>query len=460
MSIVNDPLLSSVVDPGFTTGLTFNPDRGKMPSHPRSFTKLVHGLILMAVLFLSIPAAVRAQTPDAPLRVFLECSSCDPTFVRETITYVAWMQARQDADLHVIARAEATGGAGRRHTLDFIGLQRHAGKADTLVFIQGPDDTSDTVRRGLSRVLALGMMRYLADTPAAQSLNIVMPTVPTGVSASSPASQLVSDPWKAWIFSLSGSGSTSGESSQSTLNTSASVSAGRTTEIWKFSSSGSGSYGRQSFEYPRAGGLSDTTVVSISRSYSASTLLVRSVNGHISVGMRGSLSTSTFGNTEFGWTVTPSIEYSYFPYTESSRRALTALYGIGIAASQYREETIYSLMEETRGMHSLSISYSTRQPWGQISSSLSGRQYFHDLGLLNATIFSSASINIIRGLSLSVSGQYAVVRDQLNLPKRNLSQEEILLRQRAVATNYRYSMSTSLSYRFGSSVLSVVNPRF
>jgi hypothetical protein len=131
-----------------------------------------------------------------------------------------------------------------------------------------------------------------------------------------------------------------------------------------------------------------------------------------------------------------------------------------VTSQRYREETIYSLMEETRGTHSLSISYSTRQPWGQVSSSLSGRQYLHDTGLFNASLTTSASVNIIRGLSLSVTGQYSMVRDQLNLPKRNLSPEEILLRQRAVATNYRYLMSTSLSYRFGSSVLSVVNPRF
>jgi len=427
-----------------------------------SFAQQLPVALLTAVVALLISKeSAAAQIQDTPLKIFLECSSCDPTFVRETITYVAWMQARQDAELHVIARSEATGGAGRRHTLDFIGLQRHSGKADTLVYFQGPNDTSDTTRRGLNRLLAIGLMRYLADTPAAQQLNIVLPTTPTtGTAAVSPASQQMNDPWKAWVFTMSGSGSANGESSQTTINTSASVGANRTTEIWKFSSSASGSYGRQSFEYPLPGNRGDTTVVSISRSYSANTLLVRSVNGHVSVGMRGNLSTSTFGNTEFGVTVTPAIEYSYFPYTESSRRSLTALYGIGFMKQRYREETIYELMEETRAMHSLSIGYSTRQPWGQISSGLSGRQYFHDAGLFNASLTTSTSINIIRGLSLSISGQYSMVRDQLNLPRRNLSPAEILLRQRAVTTNYRYLMSTSLSYRFGSSVLSVVNPRF
>jgi len=432
-----------------------------MPRNPFAFVASTLVLILSAGFCLLLPGNLQAvQTQETPLRVFLECSSCDPTFVRETITYVAWMQARQDADLHVIARSEATGGAGRRHTLDFIGLQRHSGKADTLQYIQSPDDTSDTTRRGLTRLLALGMVRYLTDTPAVQQLSVMMAAAPTGAPAAAPASQQVNDPWKAWIFSLSGSGSANGESSQTTINTSASVSAGRTTAIWKFTSSASGSYGRQSFEYPRPGNLGDTTVVSISRSYSANTLLVRSVNNHISVGARGNLSTSTFGNTEFGATLTPSIEFSYFPYSETSRRSLTALYGVGVTTQRYREETIYSLMEETRGMHSLSIGYATRAPWGQISSGLSGRQYFHDPGLFNASLTTSLSVNIIRGLSMSFSAQYSMVRDQLNLPKRNLSPAEILLRQRAVATNYRYFFSSSVSYRFGSSVLSVVNPRF
>lgn len=435
-----------------------------MPTHPPPFVSFVPVAslwILSAVSSLFMPAAAQAlQSQDEPLRVFLECSSCDPTFVRENITYVAWMQARQDADLHVIARSETTGGAGRRHTLDFIGLQRHSGKADTLTYIQGPDDTSDTVRRGLTRLLALGMVRYLASTPAAQQINVTFAAPPSGAPAAPPASQLVRDPWKAWVFSISGSGSANGESSQTTINTSASVSAGRTTEIWKFSSSARGSYGRQSFEYPLPGDRGDTTVVSISRSYNASTLLVRSVNGNVSVGFQGSLSTSTFGNTKFGVNLEPAIEYSVFPYTESSRRALTVVYGAGVMSQRYREETIYSLMEETRGVHSLRLAYSTRQPWGQISSSVGGQQYFHDTGLFNLSLTTSASINIIRGLSMSVSAQYSMIRDQLNLPKRNLSQAEVLLRQRAVATNFRYYLSTSLSYRFGSSVLSVVNPRF
>ena len=39
------------------------------------------------------------------------------------------------------------------------------------------------------------------------------------------------------------------------------------------------------------------------------------------------------------------------------------------------------------------------------------------------------------------------------------TQRQYALRQRAIATNYRYFSSFGLTYRFGSSVQSVVNPR-
>jgi hypothetical protein len=422
--------------------------------------------VLFAALFAAVyspvaPAPLEARQAGSvePLRVFLECSACDFDFVRTQIQYVNWMRDRADADLHVLMRSEATGGGGRQYTLDFIGLRRHAGKGDTLVHLAGRDDTQDVTRRGLLRALSLGLVRYVADTPVADQLMVTVAAPPAGVRAPTPAAQ-VRDPWNAWVFSMGMNGGANGESSRSQGNLSSSVSANRVTADWKMTFSARGSYGEQRFTFAIPGAGRDTTVVSISRNYSGNALIVRSVNAHASVGTRMGVGTSTFGNTEFFTSIEPAVEYNLFPYAESTRRQLIFSYSAGVRSQRYREETIYSRMEETRGVHSLSGTFATRQAWGNLNLGVGGSQYLHDSSLYNLSFFTGASVNVARGLSVNINGQYAMVRDQIALAKRNLSTEEVLLRQRQLATNYNYFTSVGLSYRFGSAVQNVVNPRF
>lgn len=289
---------------------------------------------LALVCFGAASPAEALQTPrEAPLRVFLECSACDFDFVRTQIQYVDWMRDRADADLHVLMRSQATGGGGREYTLDFIGLRRHAGKGDTLVHLAGRDDTQDVTRRGLLRVLTLGLVRYVADTPAADQLLITLPSQTAGVAPVAPVAP-ARDLWNAWVFSAGLNGSSNGESTRSQTNISTNFSANRVTADWKVSLSARGSYGEQRFTYTLPGVGRDTTLVSISRNYSGNGLVVRSINGHASFGARMSVGTSTFGNTEFFTTLEPAIEYNLFPYTESTRRQLLFSYSAGLRSQR------------------------------------------------------------------------------------------------------------------------------
>ena len=51
------------------------------------------------------------------------------------------------------------------------------------------------------------------------------------------------------------------------------------------------------------------------------------------------------------------------------------------------------------------------------------------------------------------------IRDQLYLPRGVASNEEVLVRQRQLATSYSYQVYASISYSFGSIFNNVVNPR-
>ncbi len=63
-------------------------------------------------------------------------------------------------------------------------------------------------------------------------------------------------------------------------------------------------------------------------------------------------------------------------------------------------------------------------------------------------------------MQFNLFGSIARIKDQIFLPKEGATDEEILVRRRALGTDYRYFMNVSLSYTFGSIFNNIVNPRF
>ncbi|HSK18082.1 MAG TPA: hypothetical protein VK912_03005 [Longimicrobiales bacterium] len=420
---------------------------------------MVRRIVLVAaiavVAFSGTSAAQQADTD--PLRVFVDCDfRCDMDFLRTEIGWVDYMRDRADAQVHILGTSQSTGGGGRQYTLEFIGLRGFAGRTDTLVYNTTADDTEEIARRGLAQTIKLGLVPFIAGSPLGQRLAITLPAQPAAGAAPELPQR---DPWNFWTFRVNFNGNVEGESSREAYRLSSGFSANRTTEAWKLNLSINGSYSEQSFTFPLESG--DTTITSFNRNYSASSLVVKSFGDHMSVGARTNASTSTFGNTSLSLTFTPAIEFNLFPYSESTRRQLTALYAAGGRALEYRDTTIYGQIEEVRPLHSLTVGYSTRQPWGSVNMSVDGSQFLHDRSKYSITVFGGLSdIRLFKGFSFNVFGNYSLVRNQIALARGSLTQEEVLLRQRELATDYRFFISGGISYRFGSIFNNVVNPRF
>jgi hypothetical protein len=424
--------------------------------------RLVHHVLAPAVLLAAagvFPGPLAAAGASDPLRVFVDCNwFCDMDFIRTEIPWVDYMRDRADAQVHILVTTEQTGGGGRRYTLEFIGLREFAGRSDTLVHTASADDTQDIIRRGLANTIKMGLVRYVAGTPLAGRLNIVLAEPPRapGEAAAAAAAAQAADPWNFWTFRIGVNGHGSGETQQQFYNGSGTLSANRTTDAWKVSLSTNGNYNEQNFELPDG-----RRIKSVTRRYTGNSLVVRSVGPHVSVGGRAAVSTSTFGNMRLSVSLTPAVEYNFFDYAESTRRQFVVRYGAGARYYDYRETTIFGEVEETRPVHTLDVGYVTRQPWGNIDIAASASQFLHDRSKYNANIGGGLNdIRLFRGFSLNLYGNYAHVRDQLALPAGNLTPEQILLRQRELATGYRFFISGGLSYRFGSIFNNVVNPRF
>ena len=70
------------------------------------------------------------------------------------------------------------------------------------------------------------------------------------------------------------------------------------------------------------------------------------------------------------------------------------------------------------------------------------------------------NLRVARGLQIRLSAGASMIHNQLNLPKQGASTEEILLRQKELATQYSYFTNLTIFYTFGSIYNNVVNPRF
>ena len=425
--------------------------RAGYPAALRKPTLSVFSTLLMLVISGVGPALAQEPSAQATVRVYLDCQTfgCDFDFVRREIAWVDWVRDREDSDVHLLVSSTRSG-AGTVYDIQFIGRGRFEGEGSSLTYSSSQTDTQDERRRGLTERFTLGLAAYAADTPAADFLRVEY-----AAPAVAPAVTPENDPWNLWVFAVSAGGSARAQSRTSSTGVNGSLSANRTSENWKFRWGARANYREDEFEFSDG-----STTSSLRRTSGTDLLLVRSAGPHWGIGGRASVTSSTFSNQDLRINIQPAVEYNIFPYDESSRRQLTFQYRAGAAKVRYDEETIFGVTEETLYEHMLSTSLSLQQPWGSSSVSLTMSQFLHDAEKNRVSVFANANVRIVRGLSLNFFGNVSRVRDQLFLPRRGASDEEVLLRQRDLDTDFDYALNVNLRFTFGSIFNNIVNPRF
>ena len=122
--------------------------------------------------------------------------------------------------------------------------------------------------------------------------------------------------------------------------------------------------------------------------------------------------------------------------------------------------TLFGKTEETLPAHELSLTYEQRERWGSLEARAEWSQYLHELDKSRFEVQADISLRLTRGLSVGAELNASRIRDQLSLPARGASPEEILLRLRQLQSGYEYELALSITYSFGSIFSSVINPRF
>ena len=424
--------------------------------------------ILLAILVLAPASIALGQTPPAQaapptqpqaqaptrLRVFLECD-CFAEFMREEIEWVDFVRQPQDADVQVLSASNSTGGGGREVVLRFIGVGRLQGVDTELKSISQNNDTEDMRRKQMLRTMTVGLLWYSERAGGGGTLKIDVEGT-GGVQSQTPVKD---DPWNAWVFSVRGGGSLDQQESNKEWDWEVRTSADRVTENWIMS------FGTHLFTNKEEFKLDEdeeggATIKTTRRERGTNWFVGRALGAHWSAGIQGEVSSSTFGNRRLMFVTAPTIEYNIFPYSEYASRQLRIQYAAGLERARYLEVTIFEKIEETNPVHELEATLEAVQPWGELQVRSEFRQYLHDFGKYRFEVGGELSFRIMRGLSLNLDGSASRVRDQIALPARGATDEEILLRLRELQSNYQFDLSFNLTYRFGSIFNNIVNPRF
>ena len=418
---------------------------------------------------LALPGQMAAQEPDPPdpaevesaetaperngLYIYFDCRFryCDRDFFRREIPYVNYTRNPEDAQVQVLLTQQETGGGGRLFTIDFIGRGEFEGVDDRLQVATPAALANERQLTEIAHSVAIGLLRYIARTDQVSNYEV---TVSAGELQEIPVAKPETDPWNFWTFRVGSRLEFEADERRKHYQVRGSFNANRVTDAIKLEFQVGGNYQESIYE------TSDTTsVTSVRESYWARGLNVWSLNAHWSAGIQYGTSRSRFDNVSFEADVAPALEYNIFPYSESTRRQFNILYTIGVRRTNYFEETVFEKTAETLPAHELGAGVSIRQPWGNIWGSLEFSQYLHDLAKNRIEGSIGLDLRLLRGFSLNVNAEYSRIRDQLNVPKGDATQEEVLLQQRVLLSGYEYEMSVGFSYTFGSIYSNVVNPR-
>jgi hypothetical protein len=397
------------------------------------------------------PAASGAE----PLKVFLDCRGdtslgCAGDFFVVEVPFVSWTRDRMFADIQFLVTTIQTGSGAYQYTVSAIGRGPYSGRVDTTVVNTLPNESEDGVRRKLASTFSLMLVPYVRSTVVGQRLRVVY-DAPAAAKGSPSA---VKDRWNFFVLKLEGNGFMNTESRQTFADVFTDATIKRVTEqnALRFGFSQSARYNK--FELDDS-----TTVTNTIRNGAFFIRAVKALGPRLSAGVITNTGFSEFNNTKLFWRAAPVIEYNIFPWKQATSQQIAMSYGLGPRYFRWTEPTIFGRSSEWRVQQELVVGSSIRKSWGSVNISSRYASFIPDLTKWNLGVEGETNLNLVKGLSLNVGGGAELIRDQIFLAAKGQTPEQILTRQRALASNYSVFLYTGLSYSFGSIYNNVVNPR-
>jgi hypothetical protein len=420
-------------------------------------------LFLIACIAI-IPFISHSQKNTDNIRLYLDCKTrCDMSFIKTEMNYIDFVSDRFTSNVYVMVTAQTTGSGGQEIMLYFNGQEQFKGMKDTLQFNRSSIGTDGEYRSQLVQYLKLGLTRYLAKTGIASKLNISVAESEDGPLNA----KAKTDPWNYWVMNMRVNGSYEKDDYSKEYSYNTSFDASRTTEKLKV---------RNRVYYNKS--VQEITIddkdVYTSEEYGAKTNLVTSISKHWSYGAGLQFEYSSYSNLKSNFGVKPAIEYSFFPYKESVKKALTLYYDIGPNWVKYIDTPYYgefAPFKDNLMMHSLSLNFGLIQNWGNAYAYVNWESFLNDFhfqgkrikgkDVRNFSVGASLDVRIFKGLSLSSAVEYEITKGIYpNIRQSDFDVDDILSNTRQYPTSNNFEVYLGLNYRFGSIYNNVVNPRF
>lgn len=406
------------------------------------------------IIFSAAAQIAVAQQPsglDPIPNVYLDCNSCDVTYIRSNITFVNYVRDQDDASVYLNIKDLRTGGGGREYTLIFSSLNEAVpARSDTLRYISSSTDSGDERRSGLNRYIKIGLVPFVSGTVALETMDIFYEKP----EETEDDEEELTDPWRGWVFDINVNSWLNGQSTEHDLGLYGGIFAEWITDEWKIRTRLRGEINRRSVE------LEDGTSTSNRDWGEYWGIYAYSISDHSSVGFYTKTNFSRNSNIRSNFELSPTYEYNFFPYGEYQERRFLIRYRLTPYYRTYYETTILGHDEQFLVYQNLYALLRYDRPWGRINVSVSGSNYFHDLSYNRLEFHPSFNIRVTRGLSVNISGRYRIINDQISLPEADQSDDCYALGNCQRPTAYDYRISFGLSYTFGSIYNNVVNPRF
>ncbi len=420
-------------------------------------------LFLLACIFFSVHTSL-AQGPSTltdKLKVFIDCSNtyCDMVFIRSEINLVDFMLDRVASDVHVLITQQRTGSGGSEYQMIFFGQNNFSNIKDTLRFNTDPNATDFERRDLLIKYMQLGLAPFVAKTKNGALATISFKREQKEGEKKDSANKSTKDPWNYWVFKLGLNGNFQKDENFKYLSNNLSSDINRVTDKLKVGFNLN--WNKQTQTYRIDTGQGQYRKIKIKNdSYNLENFLIKSLGPHWSYGYQVSYSKSDFSNNKGRAHFLTGFEYAIIPYKMVNTKYFTIGYVVDVRRNTYNDTTIFNKTKEWLYGQQLQSKLSFNQKWGTVAVGAEFHHYFHDFKYLNLNIYTELNIRITGGLSLSLYSFYELSRDQIFLPKGGATPEEVLTRQRQLASGYNVYAYFGINYRFGSKLNNFVNPRF
>ncbi|MFY0626692.1 MAG: hypothetical protein JXR07_10365 [Reichenbachiella sp.] len=405
-------------------------------------------ILVTTTLLLSISKFPVQASTDNEINVFIDCNSCDQNFLRKEINYINHVRNIQDADIYILIN-RVRSAASQIYDFTLIGHNQFDGIGNEFEYALSNTLTSDERRIAIKNVIEKSLVAYLIHTPMNNELsldinkNVLRHETPS----------IVDDPWNNWVFDLYGQLNFDHQQARRKFEIRSGFNAQYVTEDWRIKSN-------LRYESSKLTIIEDSSsIVSIREKKYANASAVKSLGSHWSTGVFSGINANSYENILRRIYVGPALEFSFFPYTEVLQKEITLAYRVGLIRQNYIEESIYQVFNDNYMNQSISLNIKYRQPWGTISTNISGSHAINNFDRNRLELYNYANIRVFKGFSIRFSADMDLIQDQISLPAGNASLEDVLLQQRAIASNFDLTLGVGINYTFGSIYNNVLNTR-